>query len=54
MKEKGIDKQLRMKIEELFEKTRSKILVKKRGVKKLGIRKEVRQGCPLNAVLSIN
>ena len=47
----GISKQLRVRIEKLYEKTRSKIMVNKKVIGRLRMKNRVRQGCPLSAVL---
>ena len=44
-------KQLWTRIEELYEETRSSIVVNRRAIGRFRMRKDVRQGCPLSAVL---
>ena len=51
IEEMGISKQLRVRIEELYEETRSKIVVNKKVIGRLRMRNGVRQGCPLSEVL---
>ena len=51
MEEKGIDRQLRTRIKELYEETRCKIIVNKKFIGKFRTKKGVRKGCPLSAVL---
>ena len=51
MKEMGISKQLRVRIYDIYEETKSKIVVNKKVVGRLRTRKGVRQRCLLSAVL---
>ena len=48
---KGIVRQLRIRIMELYEKTSCRILKRNKTIGRFRTRKEVRQGCPLSAVL---
>ena len=51
MEAKGIKRQWRIRIMELYEKTSCRILIRNRTIGRFRTRKGVRQGCPLSAVL---